>query len=195
MLPGRFLYLLEMRLFAALALPPMAIDRLSSVRLRLATQKDGLRWSAPEQWHITLRFFGDLDPAQANLLSSALATLAVNPIAMRLENFGTFAAKGILFLEVDASRELEALYARVQSIAASCGVLPESRPFHPHVTLARSRNRTGLASLRTLMTPSPPTFGAALHWTAKELLVLESLLQPEGAEYRTVAAIPLQTPA
>lgn len=180
-----------MRLFAGISLSTAAIERLSSVRLRCAANNDGLRWSAPEQWHITLRFFGEVEEGEAERLCAALTRLPTVPPRLHIERFGVFAAKGIFFAEVDATPELQDLYGQVQGIAIECGPTPEARPLHPHITLARSKNRTGLASVRRLSHPVLPAFGQAVSWLAQEVWVYESVLQRDGASYRTLARIPL----
>ena len=182
----------QVRLFAGLPLPPAAVERLATLRLRLGAPKDGLRWSEPEQWHITLRFFGEVDERRLPALASALERIATPPIAMVLTSLGLFAAKGILHAEVGVSPALDALFRQVESVATHLGIAPETRAFHPHVTLARSRGKTGAASLRRLCTPSIPSFGPELHWLAKELLLYRSDLQPTGAVYQVLGRYPLQ---
>ena len=180
-----------MRVFAGLPLPPPVIDRLSMLRLRLATPKDGLRWSDPEQWHITLRFFGEVDSKALPGLLNAVGHLRTRPLRLEIEELGTFAAKGILFAAIGDNPALVELQAQAESVAALCGFAPESRSFHPHITLARSRNRTGLARLKAITSPDLPSFGPKLSWIADTLLLYESELQVSGAHYRTLAEIAL----
>ena len=161
------------------------------LRLRLAGPKDGLRWTTHEQWHITLRFFGEIAEEGVPEVVSAIRGLRTAPVRLRMEQLGSFAVKGILFAELVSSPELIALQAQVESVAARCGLIPESRPFHPHITLARSRNRTGLATLRKLTTPEPPALGSSLSWDADKLWLYKSELQLGGAQYLTLADVPL----
>ena len=181
-----------MRLFAGLPLPPSAIDRLSAARLRLAGPKDGLRWSSPEQWHITLRFCGDVSGDQAQRLEEEFRKIERMPVPMRMDSFGVFATKGILFADVFCTEELQALHVAIEKCVLPCGIPAESRPFRPHITLARSKNRTGDASLRRLSSPSLPAFGPEIRWIAEEIWLYESELLPDGAAYRTLARIPLK---
>ncbi len=176
-----------MRLFAGLALPSTAIERLSKLRLRLATPADGLRWSEPEQWHVTLRFFGEAEAAGVQCLKTAVETLSGKPVDLEIRALGWFAAKGILYAAVDASPSLAALQAQVVARTSDCGILPESRPFQPHITLARSKNRTGMATLRRLCQPEIPAFGPAVRWLAEEVLLYESILDRGGAQYDVLA--------
>ena len=180
-----------MRLFAALPLPPDAVERLTRLRLRLAAPTDGLRWSSPEQWHITLQFYGDTEPEQAHCLHKALEAAALVAPEITLDSLGLFAAKGILFAAIAASPTLDALHRNIIASGAPCGFVPEARPFRPHITLARSKGRAGDRTLRALAQPALPAFGPPIRWLAPECLLLESRLRPEGASYTVKARIPL----
>lgn len=181
----------QVRLFAGFPVPPPVVERLSAFRLRHATPKDGLRWSAPEQWHITLRFFGELPSAQAANLITHLKQLRAPAISLRIGGFGAFETKGILFADVEHSATLLEAFRGVEVIASVCGMLPETRPLRPHVTLARARNRTGAATLRAWMQSAAPAFGAPISWTAREVVIYESVLGRQGASYASLAHIPL----
>ncbi len=180
-----------MRLFAGLPLPQSGIDRLAALRLRLAAPDDGLRWSSPEQWHITLKFFGEMSEQAAVALEEPLRSLEATPAEVRLNGLGLFGAKGILFASVFASPSLTALHVALESCAEAAGLPAERRSFQPHITLARSRNRTGLNRLQKLSRPALPSFGADLCWQAQEFVLYESVLEPHGAVYHPRLVLPL----
>jgi RNA 2',3'-cyclic 3'-phosphodiesterase len=184
-----------MRLFAALPLPPAAVERLTKLRLRLSAPGDGLRWSLPEQWHVTLQFFGDSSAAMATCLAEALAQLRTVAPPMTLESFGAFPAKGILHVQVEPSPALLDVHRAVLEASAGCGICAETRPFRPHITVARSKGKIGDRNLRRLLQPALPAFGPPLRWRAEELLLMESTLRPEGSLYSVRERFALQTPA
>ena len=181
-----------MRLFAGLRLSHEAVQRLTDLRLRLAHPTDGLRWSAPDQWHITLKFFGDVEARQAEILVTALQGIRQPRLELSVEELGLLGAKGILFAAVSPTPELLQLQQRVEQYAAVGEALPESHPFRPHITLARSRNRTGHATLARLSKPALPSLGRGMRWIAEEVLLYESTLSPDGAQYEIYARFPLQ---
>lgn len=182
-----------MRLFAGLPLSPAAADRLASLRLRLSQPNDGLRWSAPEQWHITLQFYGDIDLDRAACLQEALSTVREAAPAVSLETLGSFPAKGILHVLVSPTPSLVALQHAVIQAGQRCGVRPENRVFRPHITLARSKGRTGNTCLRKLSSPSLPPFGGEIRWHATEILLYQSTLRPQGSEYTVLSRFGLTT--
>ena len=181
-----------MRLFAGLPLHLDAVERLTALRLRLASPQDGLRWSPPEQWHLTLRFFGEADGDSERDLKEQLSNIQEPSPAMRLEGLGTFPSKGILYAEVAQSPALGELHAKVQAIAVACALAPDSHPFRPHITLARSRNRHGLETLKRLSTPALPSLGVPILWSAPEMLLYGTVVQPGGAVYTTLARFALR---
>ena len=165
----------------------MAADRLATLRLRLATPGDGLRWSEPEQWYITLSFFGELDTREVQCLRAAVERLSAKPVELEISALGWFAAKGILYAAVVSSHSLESLHLQMVATATLCGLSPASRPFQPHITLARSKNRTGMATLRRLCHPELPAFGTTVRWMAEQVLLYESILDGGGAQYQILA--------
>lgn len=183
-----------MRLFAGLALAPETIQRLTEFRLRWASPQDGLRWSAPEQWHVTLRFLGEVSEERALTVQTSLAGLRSGQVELRMDSFGVFAVKGILYASVEPSAELSALHQAVEGCVAEREVLPETHPFRPHITLARSKNATGGKTLQRLSRPALPAFGPGIRWIAAEMLLYESLLGAGGARYEVRSRVPLIEP-
>ncbi len=66
-----------MRLFAGIPIAAAVIDELSAVSLRLRSSTDGLRWSAPESWHITLQFLGSTGQEQYDCTVARLQRTAI----------------------------------------------------------------------------------------------------------------------
>jgi RNA 2',3'-cyclic 3'-phosphodiesterase len=126
------------RLFAGHEIPP----HVSSV---LESLQDGLfdaRWIDPADFHVTLRFIGDVSIHVANDIDSLLADVDRKPLTLRLSSVGVFGGDKphSIYAEVEPSRELSALQSEVERIVQACGVGLDKRKFHPHVTLARLKN-------------------------------------------------------
>ncbi len=172
-----------MRLFSALPLAPECVDRLTRFRLRSSVPGDGLRWSTPEQWHLTLCFFGEVGEDQSRCLEASFQRLHAAAPTLTLANLDLFGTKGILIAAVEPTPLLLNLSARVTACGESCGIALESRPFRPHISLARSKGRTGDATLKNLSRTGLPSLGPELRWTPMECHLLESFLSPQGAEY------------
>jgi len=125
------------RLFAGLELPPDANDALA----RLKHPIPGARWLDPHDYHLTLRFFGDIDGRAARDLVDHLAAIDRPIFPVTLKGLGTFGSKepSALWAAVEASDALNDLQRAVERAARLAGLAPETRGFRAHVTLARLR--------------------------------------------------------
>jgi RNA 2',3'-cyclic 3'-phosphodiesterase len=125
------------RLFSAIEIPRSIAERLTMLRSGLS----GARWIDPENYHLTLRFIGDVDAATARDFTHALGAIAAAPFELKLNGLGSFGGNRprAIFAELEASPELEALQRANERAAREAGLPPEGRNFKPHVTLARLR--------------------------------------------------------
>ncbi len=169
-----------MRLFVGIPLAAAVIEELSAISLRLQSKEDGLRWSAPESWHITLQFLGNTP--EYDCIVERLRELRSPPVPIRLEGLGFFERAGVFFAGVGLTPELQLLQQRVTAATGLCGFIPETRPYHPHITLARSKGK-GAHRLRELKRRihREPTFSS---FVAEEFVLYESRTRPTGSEYK-----------
>ena len=143
-------------------------------------------WEKPEKLHITLKFLGDIEPARVEALSSAAASAAASlePFELTIEEPGTFPPHGqprVLWLGlVDASGRLALMQRALETECAAVGFARESRPFKPHLTLARVRSPQGARELAAAHreTPFEPQ-----RFEVSELVVMRSELGPGGSRY------------
>jgi 2'-5' RNA ligase len=169
-----------MRLFIAIPLAAAVIDELSAISRRLQSGGDGLRWTAPSTWHITLQFLGETSREQCECVVAELRKLHLPPVPVRLEGLGFFDRAGVFIAGVKVSPELLLLQQRVRAATAGCGFVSETRPFQPHITLARSKGqRQSLSSLKAKIGHQPEF----TRFVAGEFLLIESFLGPGGSRY------------
>src|SRR5579875_907878 len=170
-----------MRLFVGLAIADEVKQALERVTLRLRVKDDGLRWSVPEQWHVTLVFLGDVDDAPRGKLVRELAGVRLPALKLAIEGLGVFERAGILHAQVEVTPELQGLYEAVAEAVGRAGIAVEERPYRAHVTLARSRNREGRKTIERLRRSSALRLNE--RWEAREFLLYESRLSPKGSTY------------
>jgi RNA 2',3'-cyclic 3'-phosphodiesterase len=130
-----------MRLFVALDLPFEVRDRLAT--LATTTGIPGARWVPPENYHLTLRFLGELPGHDAEEIDHALAAVKAKGFNLTLSGLGTFARSGratALWVGATRCEGLDRLAAKIETAVQRCGLEPERRRFQPHVTLARLDN-------------------------------------------------------
>jgi 2'-5' RNA ligase len=177
-----------MRLFVGISLATTVIDEFSAASARLKSREDRLRWTAPESWHITLQFLGNTGPEAYACLAARLGELRSPPVAIQLEALVVFDRAGIFSASVRLTPELLSLHQRVTAATALCGYVPESRPYHPHITLARGKGHgPGLRELKNRI-HRQPTF---TKFIVKEFLLYESFLGPTGSRYEIRNRFPL----
>ena len=125
-----------MRLFVALDLPWALREQLSD----LSTGLPGTRWVVPENYHITLRFIGELPPFKAEEVDASLAALRGRSFDIVLTGVGTHERSGkvaALWVGVERNPALDHLQAKIETALQRAGLPAERRRFSPHVTLAR----------------------------------------------------------
>jgi 2'-5' RNA ligase len=126
-----------LRLFVALDLPP-------ALRDALASRANGLphaRWVPPENYHLTLRFIGEVEPWRAEEVDECLAALRGRPFDLALSGAGLFEKAGRIhsvWIGAERNDALAALQAKIETALQRIGLEPERRRFAPHVTLART---------------------------------------------------------
>jgi len=126
------------RLFTALEIPRDASLSLSLLRGGLP----GARWIDPENYHLTLRFFGDIEGHVADEIANALDRVRRSGFSLTLSGVGAFGSKKphSIHATVAASPDLVALQAEIERICQRLGLPADPRKFVPHVTVARLRN-------------------------------------------------------
>ncbi|MBN9511279.1 MAG: RNA 2',3'-cyclic phosphodiesterase [Alphaproteobacteria bacterium] len=128
-----------MRLFVGLDLPWALRERLAG----LAGGIPGARWVPSENYHITLRFIGEVAAHQAEEIDHTLAALRARGFPLTLAGIGVFSKAGrqtTLWAGVERQPQLELLQSKVETALQRAGLEPERRRFAPHVTLARLDN-------------------------------------------------------
>lgn len=126
------------RLFAGFEIPADLVERLALFRAGLP----GARWIDPDNYHLTLRFIGDVDGHVAHEIDTELAEIRPRaPVAVTFEGFDVFGGERphALIVRAKLTRELADLQAEIERRLRRAGLAPEKRKFVPHVTLARLR--------------------------------------------------------
>ena len=125
------------RLFLALTLPENVRQALAALPQKLSE----VTWTPPEQCHLTLRFLGDVWPAEQEALVSRLRGMRVEPFVIAIEGVGTFPPNRpprVIWVGTGAGHpRLFQLRQQIDDAILAAGLHADLRSFHPHVTLAR----------------------------------------------------------
>jgi 2'-5' RNA ligase len=165
----------RIRLFCALRLPDEAVERLVAWQTRLAGSG---RLVPPENLHVTLAFLGHVDAARLPEVDTALreAAAGADEIHLAAGRYRETRSVGMLLLEDEGDRAT-ALADDLQGRLEAAGLYRrEGRPWLPHVTVLRFRERPRLR-------PDPPDLGRVAPSDAAAFL---SRLGPSGAQYEVL---------
>jgi RNA 2',3'-cyclic 3'-phosphodiesterase len=175
------------RLFTGLEIP-------ADIGLALSQYRGGLpgaRWVEPENYHVTLRFIGDIDEAMARDVFSVLGEgRRRGPVAVSLDRLATFGGDRprALFARVEPSPDLQDLQAEHERLMRRVGLPPERRKFTPHVTLARLRDTSPLDAAHYIGTHG---HFPKLTFTAQRYVLYSARESTGGGPYLVEAAYPL----
>jgi 2'-5' RNA ligase len=174
------------RLFTALEIPADVASALTLHRGGLV----GARWIEPADYHITLRFLGDVDRRMAHDVDSFLHDIGGQPLTVTLDQLGSFGGDRprAVFARAQPSSQLNELQAELERLMRRLGLPAESRKFIPHVTLARLRDSSPADVAHYLATH--PII-RPISFTARRFALLSSRDSIGGGPYVLEAAYPL----
>lgn len=160
--------------------------------LRAAGDAD-LRPVKPEHLHLTIVFIGEVDePRMPAVVQSLSAPVALHPFRLTLGKAGAFPPRGplrVLWLGVErGAGALAAVYDELAARLQQLGVVLETRPYRPHLTLGRWRI-PGAPALRRVLDEERPT--PVVEQTVETVTLFRSYLRPDGPEHVPLARIPL----
>jgi RNA 2',3'-cyclic 3'-phosphodiesterase len=189
-----------MRAFVAIDLADEIRSALAhdQARLRAACAHNrGIRWTRPEGLHLTLKFLGEVEKAQATSVIAALRGLGeFDPFKVEVKGFGFFPdprRPRVFWVGLQAPAALSQLAANVEAALEPLSFAREHRPFKPHLTLARFEPPHSPSGLTAAIDGSTaPSFGC---FEVSEFFLFESRLRPGGAEYFKLARFPASQPA
>jgi len=190
----------QIRSFIAIELPHEVKSALAELQAGLQPDKQpSVKWVDPYSIHLTLKFLGDIAAAKTSDITSAIeeASREIAPFSLEVKGLGVFPNfKRVrvvwVGVEGDISR-LKLLQQRIESNLVPLGFARESRPFTPHLTLARVRERiapTEQQSFGQLIAGA--SFETAHQFTVGSINLMRSQLTREGSIYRQLTAVSLK---
>lgn len=182
------------RLFVAIPVDEPFHDEVRRVQLGLDTCGVAVKWSRPEQLHVTVKFLGDVRREQVPDVCSAVQRVAsaASPFDMQVGGTGCFPPRGavrIVWLGgADDSGSLTAVVEGVEAEMAALGFVREDRTFSIHFTIGRVKSDGSHGRLRSTVEGFPcPLRGLRV----EDMVLFESTLSPTGAKYTSILRAPL----
>jgi len=179
-----------MRLFTALSLNDDVRDALQAIMVFGDGGPAKVRWLAPKQLHITLRFIGDVSEQCCDDLDQSLNEISFSPFQLRITGVGVFGSTRsprVLWAGVEAGDILIKLFNNISEIVDKKGISPDKRGFEPHITLAR--NRAGPVPGLERWLANNDQFSIQ-PFTCQDFVLYRSFLESGGARYEVIRRYP-----
>jgi len=174
------------RLFVGLEIPREVGQTLSLLRGGLP----GARWIDPENYHITLRFIGDIDDRLAHDIALLLDGVKRRSFAVRFGGLSAFGGRKprAIVVSVEPIQPLVELQSELERLMQRLGLEPEGRKFTPHVTLARLRDVSS-RDVADYLSTRGPLFGSS--FGVSRFVLFSSRSSIGGGPYVVEADYPL----
>lgn len=176
-----------MRLFVAINLPDDVRRRVHEGVAGVRDREMPARWTDPDQYHVTLKFIGQVRPDRRDDHVEVLRRIGAGyrPVELTVRELGAFPSlrrPRVIWIGVHPTPQLRALKHDLEHGYASLGVERETRAFRPHVTLARAEDGAAAGQFRDLEDLAGEV-DLEETFTAGHLDLMRSRLRPEGPEY------------
>jgi 2'-5' RNA ligase len=189
----------KLRLFIAIPIPEPVRDEIIRVQREMQplAPRGAVRWTRPDQFHLTLRFLGDVPVAGLEKLKESVNAVcrSAQPLQMRAEGVGFFPnphSPRVVWVGIfDKAGLLIDLQKRIETAVRPFAAEPGAENFAGHVTLGRLKNLKPSDARKLAahaQTVKDRTFG---EWTAHEIEIIRSELSTVGARHTSLAAFRL----
>lgn len=181
------------RTFIALPAPASVQQSIVETQSKLQDAQVQVKWDTAEQFHITLKFLGDVETTTIEPLAQALqrSLEQFHQFEVTYQGVGAFPEivhPKIVWIGIQSNPILSSMQQAVEHVCFELGFPKETRAFHPHVTLGRVKGTKNLHRLTDAIKTS--TFDP-LQVHCQEILLMKSDLHPDGAVYTKLKSFPL----
>jgi 2'-5' RNA ligase len=153
----------------------------------MASGVQGAKWVDPGNYHVTLRFIGEIDEGQAEDVDAALSHIHAPRFDVTLATVGHFGLRQ-LWVGVERNDALQHLHGKIESALSRLGFPPDERRYTPHVSLARLKG-TNEARLQAYL--AQHALYRAPPFRVEHFSLIASYLTKSGAIYEDQADYPL----
>lgn len=194
-----------MRIFIGIDLDPQVRSRMERFLEGVQGFAPDARWVRSESLHVTLKFIGEQSQEGVEAITESLGRIKSDQIEIHFAGYGFFPTANtarVFWIGIEAVARLAALAERIDAATTKLGIPREDRPYSPHLTLARGGGGSGSPQWRKR--DGPNTIFATLEkrlaamgqidfgtMTAREFILFQSQISPEGSKYTKLQIFPL----
>lgn len=182
------------RTFISFRPPENVRDEIAKIQDQLKESHADIKWDLPQQFHATIKFLGDVEErTMPNVLSTIRRAIAgTPPFEITYQIVGSFPDNHhprIVWIGCEDGRgTLLQLKNNLDKLLLPLGFVVEDRKFHPHITLGRVKSNRNVYHLTPMLENC--TFEPRVA-VVEDVLVMKSVLKPQGAEYSVLQSIHL----
>jgi 2'-5' RNA ligase len=186
-----------MRLFIGLTFPKKLRQKIHRAARVLREEEMPVRWVDLENYHLTLKFLGEVRPEALPSIEAAMEKVASATARFSTEcgvfgAFPTIRRPRMLWLGVGATAALRCLKQDLEWALGRCGFEAETRAFHPHITLGRADDRGGAGAFRGL-DELVADMDFSFELKVRTIDLIRSRMSKDGARYSVVSSAKLAT--
>lgn len=176
------------RTFIAIELSPEIQSELAAVQDKLKESGSDVKWVKPENIHLTLKFLGYVSGPQLKSIFEAVdeSVERITPFPLFFSGLGAFPGLGnprVLWVGVKEGEEmLSRINQNLEGILKRNGFPGEERKYHPHLTLGRVKSSKNKAQLIGAVKSEKDCSVGSME--VKKITIMQSILKPEGPEYK-----------
>ena len=175
-----------LRCFVAIEVPQPIQGLLKPVQTRLQSEIRRASWTKQGNFHLTLKFLGDVRPETNDVVSEAVQNVANAQVPFSIEfggigAFPNFTRPRVLWVGIKQGASAVSDLAKAVNLELKYLGFPTDNRFHPHLTLARLRAPMNLKPLQNVLRQYDAIDGAVVN--VNEITLMRSQLHPNGAVY------------
>ncbi len=188
-----------MRAFIAIDLPKEIKDYLSLLEAKLKQSEADVKWVAPINIHLTLKFLGDIDEKKISQIIQILEEISLKQtqFILELSSIGAFPnikSPRIIWIGVTTGNsEVKQIVANLETRIEKIGIAKENKPFTSHVTIGRVKSNLNREKLTQSLTIITTESNNESQFVVKKLILFKSTLTPKGPIYEAVKETSLKT--
>jgi 2'-5' RNA ligase len=182
-----------MRTFIAIDLPEEIKAALSEIQKQLKSTAADVKWVAPENIHLTLKFLGERDNKKVEAITQILETAAAETKSYRINitslgAFPTQTSPRVIWVGIQqGDAETKKIADILEKMICEVGIPKEDRPFSSHITIGRTRSSLGREKLVQELNHLDGTLaGKNLSFTVEKITLYKSTLTPKGPIYEAL---------
>lgn len=182
----------EIRVFMGIPLSPEVRRYVAGIAQDLSEQVQEVRWVAPENLHVTLKFIGNCGSDRLGSLIGVMKNASrYLPLTLKIGGVGGFPSQGsarVIWVGAeDEEEKVNELYRVLEKGTEKLGFASEKRGYKPHITVGRAKKKpvklpTGIGSMAT----------TGLVLQVQDIVLFRSILKKTGAEYSIIERVGVQ---